>query len=97
MTAADLTLNELDSDVVPKPFRASLWLEMSTVWIFTPRLPWTVVGFVTHCQRFVNGLEINVKTNSIFLKLMKFGNIAFEEYLLFDRYSKEIRPFGSIH
>ena len=72
-------------------------VEVSTVWIFTPRLRWTVVGFVTHCERFVNGLEINVKTNSIFLKLMKFANIALEEYLLFDRYSKEIRPFGSIH
>ena len=28
-------------------------LEMSTVWIFTSRLSWTFVGFVTHCQRLV--------------------------------------------
>ena len=31
--------------------------EVSTVWIFTPRLQWTVVGFVTDFQRFVNGLS----------------------------------------
>ena len=53
------------------------------VWIFTPRLPWTVVGFVTHCQRLVNGLEINVKTNTIFFKLIKFVNIVVAEFLLF--------------
>ena len=29
-------------------------VEVSRFWIFTPRLPWTVVGFVTHT---VNGLE----------------------------------------
>ena len=46
-------------------------LEVSTVWIFTLWLPWTVVGFVTHCQRFVNSLNINVNTNTIFLKWMK--------------------------
>ena len=28
------------------------------------------------CQLFVNGLEINVKTNTIFLKLMKSVNIV---------------------
>ena len=32
-------------------------IEVSTVWIFTPRLPWTLVGFVTHYQQFVNGLS----------------------------------------
>ena len=61
-----------------------LWIEVSTVWIFTPQLPWTVVGFVTHCQRFVNGSENNVKTTTIFLKLMQFVNIVVAEYLLFD-------------
>ena len=63
-----------------------LWLEVSTVWIFTTRLPWTVVGFVTRCQRFVNGLEINEKTNTIFLNLMKLVDIVVAEYLLFDRF-----------
>ena len=58
-------------------------LEVSTLWIFTPRLPWTVLGFVTHCQRFVNGLEINVKTNTIVLKLIKFVTIVLAKYLLF--------------
>ena len=57
-----------------------LWIEVSTVWLFTPRLPWTVVGFVTHCL----GSENNVKTTTIFLKLMQFVNIVVAEYLLFD-------------
>ena len=49
------------------------------------------------CQRFVNRLEINVKNNTIFSKLMKFVTIVVAEYLIFDRYSEEIQPFGSIH
>ena len=35
-----------------------LQLEVSAVWIFTPRLPWNIVGFMTHCQCFVNGLSM---------------------------------------
>ena len=64
--------------------------EMSMVWIFTLWLPWTVVEFVTPCQRFFNGLESNVKTNTIFLKLIKFVHIVGAGYLLFDRYFKKI-------
>ena len=47
-------------------------VHMSTVWIVTPWLPWTVVGFMTHYQRFINVLEIKVKINNIFFKLMDF-------------------------
>ena len=49
------------------------------------------------CQWFVNGLEINVKNNTIFLKLMKFIHIVVAEYWLFGQYSEEIQPFRSIH
>ena len=42
----------------------------------------------TVCQQFLNGLEINLKTNTIFLKLMKFVTIVVAKYLLFDRYSE---------
>ena len=48
-------------------------------------------------QWFVKYLDINVKTNTIFLKIMKFVPIVVVEYLLFDQYSEEIRPFGIIH
>ena len=56
-----------------------------------------VNGSLTFCQRFLNSLEINVKTNSIFLKLVKFVHIVVAEYLLINQYSKEILPLGSIH
>ena len=49
------------------------------------------------CQLFVNSLEINVKTNTIFLKLIKKFHIVVAEYFIFDQYSEEIPPFGSIH
>ena len=58
---------------------------------------WIFYSLPTICQLFVNSLEINVKTNTLFLKLMNFVNIVVAEYLLFGRYSEEIRPFGSIH
>ena len=45
---------------------------------------------LTICQQFVNGLEINVKNNAIFLKLMKFVNIVVAKYLLFGQYSEDI-------
>ena len=70
---------------------------MSSVWIFTPWLLWNIVVFVTFFQRFANGLENNLKTNTIFLKLAKFVDIFVPEYLLFGRSSKEIITFGSIH
>ena len=44
-----------------------------------------------------NSLEINVKNYIIFLKSMKFVYIVVVEYLLFNRCSEYIRPFGSIH
>ena len=47
---------------------------------------------MTHCQRYFSGLEINVKTNTKFLKLNKFVDIIVEKYLIFDQYYKEIRP-----
>ena len=72
-------------------------VELSTVCIFTPRLPLNVTVFPTHYQRFFNGLEINLTTITIYMKLMKFAHIVVAEYLVFDRYSEEIRPFGSIH
>ena len=37
---------------------------------------WICDSLPTFCQHFVNGLEINVKTNTIFLKLMKSVNIV---------------------
>ena len=43
---------------------------------------WICDSLPTVCQRFVNGLDINVKTNTIFFKLMKFVNIVLAEYLL---------------
>ena len=49
------------------------------------------------CQHFVNGLEVNVKNNTTFLKLIKFVHIVVAEYLLLGRYSEEIQPFRSIH
>ena len=42
------------------------YVEVSTDWVFIPRLPWTFAGFVTHCQQFVNGLEINLKLTLYF-------------------------------
>ena len=48
-------------------------------------------------QRFFNSLEINVKTNTVFLKLLKFVNIVLVEYFIFYQYSKDILPFESIH
>ena len=58
---------------------------MSTVWIFTPRLPWTVVGFVTHFRRFVNGLEINVKSNAIYFEVNEICEYCcIAEYLPFE-------------
>ena len=39
---------------------------------------------MTHCQWFVNDLDINVKTNTIFLKWIKFINIVVTEYLIFE-------------
>ena len=67
---------------------------MSTVLIFTPRLTWNVVGFLIHCQNFVNGLsevcqlfvndlEINKKSNTTFLKLMKFVEYCCSRILSF--------------
>ena len=67
-----------------------LKLEVSMVWIFNPQLQCTVVVFVTHFQRFVNGLDINVKTNT------EFVNIVVAKYLLLDWYSEEIQQFVSI-
>ena len=32
--------------------RVGLSIDVSTVWLYTPRLTCTVVGFVTHCQQF---------------------------------------------
>ena len=32
-------------------------IEMSTVWILNPLILWTVFGFVTHFQQFINGLS----------------------------------------
>ena len=43
---------------------------------------WICDSLPTVCQRFVNSLDINVKTNTIFFKLMKFVNIVLAEYLL---------------
>ena len=57
---------------------------MPTVFIFTPYILWTVVGFVTHCQQFVNDLEIHVKTNTIFLEVIynisRGGSQKFDSY-----------------
>ena len=59
---------------------------MPTVFIFTPYILWTVVGFVTHCQQFVNDLEIHVKTNTIFLEVI--SNMSRGGSLKFDSYQK---------
>ena len=58
---------------------------------------WICDSLPNFFQWCVNGLEITVKTNTIFFKLMKFVHIVLAEYLLFGQYSEEIRPFGSIH
>ena len=48
---------------------------------------WICDSLPTVSQRFVNGLEIEVKNSAIFLKLMKFGDIVLSEYSVFDRYT----------
>ena len=58
---------------------------------------WICDSPLTVCQRFVNSLNINVRTNTIFLKLMKFVNIVVEKYLLFDRYYEDIQTLIIIH
>ena len=98
----------LCNDHIQRVFIPS-WVEVLTVWIFTPRLPWTVVGVVTHCQQFVNGLstvcqrfvnslEINMKTNTIFLKLTEnnciTGIVAFRLIL---RGDSNIRQYPLTH
>ena len=69
---------------------------MSTVYILNPLLPCNVVEFVNKFQLCVNDWSmvyiLKLKTNSMFLKLMKFVHIVVEEYLLFG----EIRPFVGI-
>ena len=70
---------------------------MSTVWMFTPSLLWTVVVFLNHCQGYINGLEINVKNNAIFFKLKKRVNIFVAVYLLFDQYYEDIWLLGIIN
>ena len=44
---------------------------------------WIFDSLPTVCYQFVNSLEINVKNNTIFLKLMKFVHIVVSEYLMF--------------
>ena len=84
--------------VFSRPMNKEFFSLFSVPWIdhySTPRLPWTVVVFVTHCRWFVNGLEIIVKKNTIYLKLIQFVHIFEAEYSVFYRYSEEFRPFGS--
>ena len=60
-------------------------------------LPWNVVGFLNHCELFAKFLDINSEKQQYVIKLIKFLNIVVEEYLIFDQYYEEIRPFDSIH
>ena len=62
-----------------------------------PLLPWTVVGCVSRCQRFVDGLDINSEKQHYTIEINENIYIVVEEYLIFGRYSEEIRTLGSIH
>ena len=41
--------------------------------------------------------RLTAKSNSMLLKIIIVFNIFVEEYLIFDQYYEEIRPFDSIH
>ena len=51
---------------------------------------WICDSLPTVCQWLVNGLEINLKTGTIFLKLNVFVYIVVAEKFIFDSYSDEI-------
>ena len=60
-------------------------LDISTVCILTPLLPWTVVQFVNHYQRFINGFS-TVYILAVKIKIIRGGN---------DQQSKEVRNWFS--
>ena len=60
-------------------------LDISTVCVLTPLLPWTVVQFVNHYQRFINGFS-TVYILAVKIKIIRGGN---------DQQSKEVRNWFS--